>query len=496
MKKVLSCLTALLLVIALAIPAFAESTGTITIKPADNVSLEGKTLKAYKLLDASFVNGTDASEGVSYTVPDELAGFYASQFTLDKAAKDFSVQVANKILDMSENSDALFAFAKEALAAAKSAGIAGTSGAMNGANYVISGLAHGYYVIEDEGTAKPLSALMLKTSSAEIQLKADKPTVDKEIDGDKDTDDSKTGLVKYNNAAIGDKVPFVVKSTVPATTGYTKYTMVFTDTFSAGLTYNNDLTVTVDGTTVTTGYTAAVSGQTLTVTFTDVKGWDGKKIELNYTATVNQNAVIGTAGNDNTVNLTYSSNPNIDTETETTPDSKTRTFVTEFGLLKVDKLDPSKTLRGVEFELTGTKINKVLVTDDKGTKRLVETTEDVTVKATTDENGKILFTGLSAGTYTLTELKTLDGYNLLTSPITVTIGWTAPADDTVACTWTYSENCNIVDGVAVVTVENSTGTELPSTGGIGTTIFYIVGAVLVLGAAIVLVTRKILASSK
>lgn len=496
MKKVLSCLTALLLVIALAIPAFAESTGTITIKPTDKVSLEGKTLKAYKLLDASFVNGTNATEGVSYTVPDALADFYASQFALDKTAKDFSVQVADKISAMGNNSEALFAFAKAALAAAKAAGITGTVGSLDGVNYVISGLAHGYYVIEDEGAAKPLSALMLKTSSAEIQLKADKPTVDKEIDGDNDTDDSTTGLVKNNNAAIGDKVPFVVKSTVPATTGYTKYTMVFTDTFSTGLTYNNDLTVKVDGTTVTTGYTATVSGQTLTVTFTDVKGWDGKKIELNYTATVNENAAIGTAGNDNTVYLTYSNNPNSDTETDRTPDSKTRTFVTEFGLLKVDKADHNKTLQGVEFELTGTKINKVLVTDDNGTKRLVETSEDVTVKATTDENGKILFTGLSAGTYTLTELKTLDGYNLLTSPITVTIGWTAPADDTADCTWTYSDNCDTSGDVAIVTVENSTGTELPSTGGIGTTIFYIVGAVLVLGAAIILVTRKILASSK
>ena len=156
MKKVLSCLTALLLVIALAIPAFAESTGTITIKPTDNVSLEGKTLKAYKLFDASFVNGTDASEGVSYTVPDELADFYVEQFGLNKRAKDFSVKVAEKILAMGNNSDDLFAFAKAALAAAKRAGITGTVGSLDGVNYVISGLAHGYYVIEDEVAAKPL----------------------------------------------------------------------------------------------------------------------------------------------------------------------------------------------------------------------------------------------------------------------------------------------------------------------------------------------------
>lgn len=492
MKKVLSVLTALVLVIALAIPAMAAQ---ITVKPNDNVSLDGRTFTAYKILDAKR-SATDNTK-IVYSVPDGAKAFVAEYFSLNADAANFNYQATEKIRALDDEARMKFADAVlTAIDNGRITGIEGKTGAMSGENYVFDNLEEGYYIIKDNATKKPVSALMLASAGAEVVIKADKPSVDKKIDGDKDTDESTTGLVDNNNAAVGDKVPYVVSSVVPSTKGYNKYKMVFTDTLSAGLTYNNDLEVYVDGVLTKTGFITTVSDQKITVAFENVKGMDGKKIELKYSATVNENAVIGVKGNPNKVNLEYSNNPGNDTETETTPDEITRTFVTEFALVKVDKADHSKLLPGAEFELKGTKLNTVIVTDSEGKKTVKVTEEAVTIKATTDANGKIVFSGLAAGEYVIKEIKAPDGYNILSDDITVTISWKAPENDTDDCTWTYSENLKLTDGVATITVENGSGTELPSTGGIGTTIFYVVGGLLVVGAAIVLITRRRLAVEK
>lgn len=492
MKKVLSVLTALVLVIALAVPAMAAQ---ITIKPNSKVSLDGRTFTAYRILDAKR-SAADNSK-IVYSVPDGAKAFVAGYLKLDANAANFNYKATEAIRAM--NDDARMAFADAALKAIAGGtvtGIDGVAGTNSGENYVFDGLEEGYYIIKDDATQKPVSALMLASAGATIEIKADKPSVDKKIDGDNDADESTTGLVDSNNSAVGDVVPYIVTSVVPSTKGYAKYKMVFTDTLSDGLTYNNDLEVYVDGEKVTTGYTASAVGQEIKVTFDNVKGMDTKKIELKYSATVNENAVIGVKGNPNKVNLEYSNNPNNENETEKTPDKVTRTFVTEFALIKVDRDDHSKLLPGAEFELTGTKLNTVIVTNADGKQTFKVKEEAVTVKATTDANGKILFTGLAAGTYVIKEIKAPDGYNILDDAITVTIGFTAPANDTDDCTWTYSDNLTVVDGVATITVENGSGTELPSTGGIGTTIFYVVGGLLVVGAAIVLITRRRLAVEK
>lgn len=494
MKKVLSVLTALVLVLALAIPAFA---GNITIKPNDKVtSLDDRIFTAYKVLDAKRSTG----DKIVYSVPEGAVTFMANYFSIDKDDIAFSYKVAEAIRALSDDARMTFASAViDAIEGGDITPLVKKTGSLTGDNYVISGLEEGYYVVQDNGSKKPVSALMLTTTDEEIIIKADKPSVDKKIDGDKDTDDSTTGLVKNNTASIGDHVPYVISSTVPSTNGYTKYKMVFRDTLSNGLTYDVDsLKVYIDGVEVseTEGkYNFNHNGQKLTITFADVKGMDGKKIEIKYTATVNENAIIGTAGNDNTIDLEYSNNPNDTQDSEKTPTSKTRTFVTEFKLVKVDATDKSK-LAGVEFELTGTKLNNVLVTDANGNQTVVVTEENVKVTVKTDANGEVKFTGLGAGEYTLTETKPLDGYNILAEPIKVVIGWTAPADDNADCTWTYSDNVDASGTIATVTVENQGGTELPSTGGIGTTIFYVVGGLLVVGAAVLLVTRRKVALEK
>ena len=552
MKRIVSIVLCAVMILSLGIGVFAAGdVGSITVKNADNVSVEGKTFKAYKILDLELV-GTD---GYVYTVPAGLKSFYAAEFELDTASGDFDYEVASKINEMTANSDELFAFAAKALAAAKTAGIVPetATGVQGAASVSFTDIPLGYYLIEDAGEAAPISALMLKSagSNVEITLKADKPGIEKKIDGNTDTDDSTEGLVDYNNAAIGDKVPYVLTSAVPDMIGYTKYYYVVTDVLSKGLTFNNDVAITVGDATLTKDkdYTVTVtvnddgttSVKIVFVDFIRYKTQAGAAIVISYSATVDEDAVIGPAGNPNEVVLKYSNNPNHDESGNpgdepgpdspigVTPEDETRTFVTDLSVIKVD---PERNrLTGAEFTLTGEKRNKVIVTKDVFTadetgeywkltdgtyttdepaseddvsyesttvkykketvSEVITTSESVTASGTVGTDGVLTFTGLSAGTYEITEIKAPNGYNLLDDPITVTVGWTAPVDGETDCTWTYS-GTDSVNGTNVntVTVVNQAGTELPSTGSIGTRIFYIAGGVLAAAAVVLLITRR------
>ena len=568
LHKLFAIVLALTLVLAMATTAFAEdetTTGSIKITDNTNVSVAGKTFNAYKILDVqSYTTNADATTTVVYTVPVALKDFYKTRYTLSGTEGDFDAQVVAKIVAESD----LFAFAKDALAAAKAAGITpGTATANTDATEVtISNLPLGYYVIEDTATAKPVSALILDTTApnVEVKIKADKPDVDKKIDGSKDTDESTTGDVSYNNAAIGDEVPYKVTSHVPDMTGYTKYYFVLNDTLSKGLTFNNDVAIKIGDNTLTkdTDYTVTTSatadgGTALKIVFKNfiqykADAYKDAIITVTYSATVNTDAVIGVEGNPNKVTLKYSNDPNIDDGNDPdkdepndkspigeTPPSTTRTYVTELELLKVD--GEGNRLTGAEFKIEGTKLNTVLVTadvfteatdgtywklkdgsyttDDPNTDGMDQTKyesttikyskstttktitkpENVAYTGTVGADGVLRFTGLSAGEYTITELKAPAGYNLLKGSIKVTIGFTAPAEnaDPANCDWTYTWSTNdnadlqlITTNSNQITVKNNAGTELPSTGGIGTTIFYVAGSVLVLAAVVLLVTKK------
>lgn len=565
MKKVLAIILSVMFVAVMAIPAFAANdNGTITIKGTDSVSIEGKTFNAYKILDVEAK--TADSTKMAYKVPAALADFYATEFLLDKTEKDFDAQVTAKIATVAD----INAFANKALAAAKDANItpASATGETGATEVAIANLPYGYYVIEDTGATSPVSAVMLDTATkAEIVVKADKPTINKVIEGAKDTDPATTEDVKVNNASIGDKVPFKATTKVPSMTGYTKYYFVVTDTLDNGLSYNTDMKVTLihkeDGVAadaaeedITARTTITVDGQTVKVVFNNFIQFAadaGDEIVLTYSANVDTDAVIGSKGNDNNVNLIYSNNPNVtdngvdepeDSNPETstvigkTPDSTTTTYVTALTITKVDADDDS-VLAGAEFEIIGTRLNTVKITkdvftaDEAGTYYLlkdgtytttapvaatddnagtesyytstdvkyvltketetVEKAENVTYTGVTDTEGKLTFTGLSAGTYTIEEIKAPAGYNILKDAITVIISCEAPAAADNDCVWTATvdgDDATIVDGIVTMTVENTTGTELPSTGGIGTYIFYIIGAILVIGAGIILFSKK------
>ena len=560
-RRLVSLVLAVVMVLAMALQVSADAPGSITINGTDTVPVAGKTFSAYKILDLEMVG----EDGYVYTVPEGLEDFYATQFGLSKDSGNFDYQVTEKIRGMQGDEDALFAFATAALAAAKAADIVPVSSTANegAASVVISNLPLGYYVVEDTGAATPISALILDTTNpaVDVTIKADKPSLEKKIDGNTDTDDSTTGLVDFNNAAVGDKVPYVLSSKVPDMTGYTKYYFVVTDTMSAGLTFNDDVAITIGNKSLVkdTDFTVAsiVNGDGTTSVeivfknFIQYKANKGDAITITYSATLDKDAVIGVAGNPNEVILTYSNNPNItDNGTEGNPDKptgssptgvtpkdETRTFVTGIEILKVDP--EGKRLTGAEFTIKGTKLNQVLVSkqnftesadgtywlltdgsytsvdpDAEGvdTSKYADTTkkyamtvstevvtvaENVTATATVGQDGVLRFDGLSAGEYEITEIKAPDGYNLLSAPIIVTIKWTAPVTGSTDCTWTATgtlkgENIpvNTVNGSFQITVENSAGTELPSTGGMGTTIFYVVGGIIALGAVVLLITRR------
>ena len=422
----------------------------------------------------------------------------------------------------------------------------------------ISNLPLGYYVVEDVGGAKPISALMLDTTNPDIvlEIKADQPGIDKKIDGDNDSDDSTTGLVENNNAAVGSIVPYVVTSRVPDMTGYEKYYFVVNDTLSKGLTFNGDVTITIGSNILVqdTDYTVTktdnddgtTSVEIVFKNFIQYKDNKNDAITIKYSATVNEAAVIGVAGNPNTVTLTYSNNPNIQdagtsgnpdkpspsSPTGETPKEYTRTYVTAVELIKVDS--HGNRLTGAEFTIEGTKLNTVLVrtdvytedtngmywklkdgsytTDDPNTDGIdpdkyestvtryikavqtsaIHKSENVSYTATVGTDGILRFEGLSAGQYTITEIKSPAGYNLLESPINISIDWTAPTAPSTDCTWGVTgNNSAIVDnGIVKITIENNAGAELPSTGGTGTAIFYAAGAILILAAVVLLVTRR------
>lgn len=391
-------------------------------------------------------------------------------------------------------------------------------------------LTAGYYLLVDtstpgEGDAMN-SALLQVTNqgSITIEKKYDVPSVDKSV---KDTDN------QWGEAAdweIGSKVPFQLVGTLPTNfADYETYKYVFHDTLSAGLQYNGDVKVYVQNgenkTEITNGFTvdpataATAGGGTLTVTFTDLKAVAGvtatSKIVVEYTAKLLSTAEIGKPGNKNEVYLEYSNNPNHTGEgtTGNTPKDEVLVFTYELDVTKVDGQNADKKLANAEFVLLNnnkTKVAKVVNGKFVEWLDVPEAGEDGTVtypegtKLVSGEDGKFVIAGLDAGTYYLRETKAPGGYNLLKNDIIVTITATldksenSPAltdlklsvkEDKEGAAATDS-NGNVDTGIVETNVMNNSGAQLPETGGMGTTLFYVLGGILVLVAIILLITRK------
>lgn len=524
----LTCVLAFTMAFAMGLTASAADY-TITInKPAGDID---RTYEAYQIFQGN-LDGNTLSD-IEWGTGIDGAAFLTelkknASFTSCTDAKT----VAEKLAAFTNDSDEAVAFAKLAGKFLTTATATSSSGKIT--------VPAGYYLLKDVTTVTDdaLSLNILKVvKDVTVNPKADHPTVDKKIGTDISTG------VAANEATIGDKVPFVIASKVPQMQGYTKYFFVLNDSMTAGLTYNKDVAIKIGTTTLAADaydVTYDDTANTMKIVIKDFiqyKSEAGKDIVVTYSATLNEKADLTQAGNKNTVKLTYSNNPNVDYKGDNEPDTTdpvgvtpehvTVTYSTKLQLTKVDGADHNVKLEGVEFQITGTSIKTAVSKgeyfkqDAAGTyyqlkdgtftetdptaeteskyvstsvkyAKVTDTTEQtkmqkVTASGTTDANGLITFEGLGAGTYYITELKTLGGYNLLTAPITVTI--TATPSET-GCSWTVSTNAAFEDDMVKLTVENNKGSVLPITGGIGTTIFYVIGGLLVCGAVVMAITKK------
>ena len=505
-KKLASLLLVLVMVFALATTAFAEETTySITI----NNSTAGHTYEAYQIFTGDLATNEAGNKVLSNIVWGSGVSEAGQTALGDAAAKAETLKT---------EADAK-AFAKAVAPYLTTA--AGSANTVTDGKYVISGLAAGYYLVKDQdgsltGDNDSYTEYIIQVvGNVTATPKSDVPEVQKKVkDINDSTDTTKTDWQDSADYDIGDSIPFQLKATLADNvSSYTTYKVVFHDTLSKGLTYNGDAKVYIGGT-ETNGFTVTSTVNTdgtttLTVSCDDVKALgagNSSVITVEYTAKLNENAVLGSAGNPNEVYLEYSNNPNKsetgDNETGETPKDVVIVFTYKTIINKVDS--ENKPLTGAAFKL------EKLIKGKDGAADTWTTVKEFTVDETTTS---FTFSGLDDGQYKLTETKTPAGYNTI-DPIYFVIEAThdetadAPTLKTLNAYLTDAngnkqtemkdgESVNIdlgtVDltaGSITTTVVNKSGSKLPSTGGIGTTIFYVLGGVLVLAAVVLLVTKK------
>ena len=475
MKRVTSSLLALVLLLALVGTAVAEDKGSITI---DN-AIVGKTYTIYRIFNLNSHN-TDYS-AINYTVSEKWTAFFA-EGAPGRAYVDID-KTYGYVVWKTGASPANFA--AEAIEYAADKGIAHDGQAVAAPGTVkFDDLALGYYLVKSDLGA--LCSLDTTMPNVTIKEKNSESTVDKQVQ-----EDSTGDYGDHNDADIGQTVNF--KTTINVVDGEPK-NYVLHDTMSAGLTFDPaSVAVTIGERTLAknTDYTLVTSGLTDGCTF-EVQFKDGvlkpnNVVEVAYSAKVNEYAVIGGTGNDNKTHLTYSDTP------KSTGERLTKTYVWQFDVFKYAMRDGQEIpLAGAQFVLYKT-VNDEKFYAQVANGKITGWTDDKE-KATvfeTPDNGKFVIVGLDADTYYLEETKAPDGYNRLKEPVNVVITANIASGKTVTATITYNETAT-----GTVRIENQTGVELPSTGGIGTTVFYVIGGLLMGVAVVLLVTRKKMSTSK
>lgn len=492
MKKLMAALLAVAMVCAMAIPAFADGSSSTSTAAVTKYTIaaphNGHTYEIYQIFTGDYdplqpsmltnikwgKNGTGtAGEAVDQTVLDELSR--VASYTSDRDKLD----VIEKYVTLTNPVETI----------------------TNGGSVEVVG---GYYLIKDKDGSVPSSEtytpyIVSVVGHVTIEPKSNEvPKFTKKL---KDTNDTTGVITGWQDSAdydIGDYIPFRLQGTVPADyDSYSTYYYAFHDKEEAGLTFDpSSVEVFVGdeetGTKITTGYTVDTNpadGCTFEIVFDDLKNIPSVTaksiITVTYKSQLNGNAVLGKKGNVNTAQLEYSNNPR-GKGTGTTPWDNVIVFTYKVVVNKVDQ--NRQPLEGAEFTLT---------------KKLKDGTENV-IPMKIDTSNKALFTlsGLDDGVYTLTETVTPAHYNTI-SPITFTVNadhtitWeterredilTSLSGDTASGEITFTSSKT--DGTLTTNVINNIGTTLPGTGGIGTTIFYVIGGGLMVAAAILLITKK------
>lgn len=476
MKRFVALFAALALVLAMAVPAFAdtaETTGSITI----NNTVDGTKYEVYRIFDLESYDKDAGKYSYKLSTEWENAGF-ASYTGVNEY---FTVNKNGYIEWTQEKKDdgAGFAeLAKSFLEAHKDLKSDGEATATSGTAKV-ENLTLGYYLINT--SLGSLCALNTTNPDATLNEKNGVPSVDKVIvEGG--------NSVKSNNAGIGDKVNY--KVTVNVTAGNTsKY--VLHDTMT-GLDFNNDVKITsTKNGVLTSGYTVKTTGLsdstcTFEIVFEDSVLVAGDTLTVEYSGTVNASAVIGGDGNKNESHLQFGD--------KNTPSSETKTYVWKvnvhkYTVAKTGETENEKALAGAKFVLSrGNESEKeyAVMTGNKVTSWNKEFNKATVL--VTDGTNDLIYEGLDAGNYQLIETEAPTGYNKLKNPIDVVI--TASNGSATITYKDAGESGYETATGATVKVLNNAGTVLPGTGGIGTTIFYLIGGGLMVAAAVLLIAKK------
>ncbi|MCD8018108.1 MAG: isopeptide-forming domain-containing fimbrial protein [Clostridiales bacterium] len=498
MKKFASVLLALVMVFAMNVTAFAaDGDGyTITI----NNSTSGYVYTAYQIFagdlseDGNTLSNITWGTGIGSSNEQFLAALNDTYGTTDAA------EIAAKIED-AEDVAAFAAIVADYVTSGT------TSVQQSDGTYTITVDDAGYYLIVN--TTVPADGeytdyILEVVDDVNVDPKTNgTPTFDKTVTDVNDSDNTTTqGDTDSADYDIGDDVPFTLTATLPSDLSlYTSYKLVFHDTLSSGLTFNNDVVVKVGNVTLsaedyTVAYTTDETTGETTITITisdllDIEGLSltsGTEVVVTYTAGLNDNA---SYEENNKAYVEYSNNPYDEDSTGSTPEDITTVFTFTLTVNKVDS--EGNALKDAGFTLY--KYNAD-----------TETYEVVGKEITGDGLTTFTWEGLDDGQYKLVETTTPDGYNTMDDLyFTIEASHTEDgitslvikdADGNTISGTGLSFTTSTSDGTISTNITNYKGSELPSTGGMGTTIFYIVGGVLVLGAAVLLITRKRMSAAK
>lgn len=492
----LALLAALALVLAMAVPAFADGvTYTITINNSVG------TYEAYQIFKGDLAGnvlsniewGTGVTEAGKTAFGKMTAAEVAKTLDDETAAKAFATEISKYLGTVAgEGTDE------------------------------ITGLSAGYYLIKNEsvnGNEAYTDFILEVVKDVEITPKGQKPTLDKQIKHN----DGEWGVVGDNQ--IGDTVEFRTITTVPNTTGYTKYDYEIHDEMSVGLTSNvtdvSGITIKIDDNDnkelERSYYTVTVDANKFCVkvdilkAIKDGKIKEGDKLYTYYSGVLNKDAKVYDEGNQqNGACLLYSTNPHNEADWNKSPAVRVYDWTFKMNVQKVDGANPDKKLEDAKFVLSKSGTVNLGTIDENGTPaetenliKLVYNPTDSTYRVATasDENttenttyvmtaGDITIKGLDDAEYYLYETKAPAGYNRLTEPVKFKINATYnETGDHYEAVSTKVGEAGAVKGLKV-SVENNAGTTLPSTGGMGTTVFYVVGGGLMAVAVVLLVTKK------
>ena len=517
MKKIMAVLLAAIMTMAMAVTAFADNVATTTtgtnkltvnVKTGDGVptqTLKDQTINLYKLFDVT-ESGEGQNKNYAYTVNTEAGYKDAIKLALGASfAGTTDEQYAAAVLALEKTGGAVQKFANDFTAEALTKNLiatanSGTTKLGDVTSYTFNDLAAGYYLVYVTGGKEIQSSLVtVDETTNTVNLKTEAPSIEKTAD--------------KTTVNIGDVVTYTVKGSIPDTTGYAQYVYKIHDELSTGLDFVNDAkgtaleagATTVNVTVAFTDNSVTAAGTTPTVATLDTANnrkmsldlseWvranqtnKGKEFTVTYYAKVNKDAVVTEK---NKAQLEYGNKPG---ETTTTTPSEAKTPTYPLDILKKKKGSEDK-LAGAKFSLYTSAEdakngkNPIKVSGSNGN-YVVDSTSKNTVfesVASIDEKGYNLHVnGLAAGDYWLVETEAPAGYNKLTAPIKIEITKSA---DTEVNNWTISKD-GTVETDKIIDIENSTGSLLPSTGGMGTIIFAVIAAILVLGVAVSFIRDK------